>query len=75
MLLTFLSTGQVLGFKSFPPPYMAPTTVGPVVLQGVNYASGASGILDESGANYVSPMSIIYCNICVFLTNSTSFTQ
>ncbi|CAI9291979.1 unnamed protein product [Lactuca saligna] len=45
--------GQVLGFKNFPPPYLAPTTVGPVVLQGVNYASGASGILDESGANYI----------------------
>ncbi|KAI3506023.1 hypothetical protein L1887_28376 [Cichorium endivia] len=46
--------GDLLGFKSFPPPYLAPTTVGPVLLQGVNYASGASGILDESGANWLA---------------------
>lgn len=45
--------GQSLGFKDFTPPYLAPTTVGPIVLQGVNYASGSSGILNESGANYV----------------------
>ncbi|KAL7595279.1 hypothetical protein Lser_V15G31375 [Lactuca serriola] len=45
--------GQSLGFKHFPPPYLAPTTCGSVVLDGVNYASGAGGILDESGANYI----------------------
>ncbi|XP_024993990.1 GDSL esterase/lipase At4g16230-like [Cynara cardunculus var. scolymus] len=45
--------GQWLGFKDFTPPYLAPTTVGSVVLRGVNYASGASGILKASGANYV----------------------
>ncbi|GAV70843.1 LOW QUALITY PROTEIN: Lipase_GDSL domain-containing protein, partial [Cephalotus follicularis] len=38
-----------LGFKSFTPPYLAPTTIGPVILQGVNYASGGSGILNETG--------------------------
>ncbi|GLU08522.1 hypothetical protein SLE2022_254290 [Rubroshorea leprosula] len=41
--------GQELGFKSFPPPYLAPTTKGPVVLQGVNYASGGGGILNKTG--------------------------
>ncbi|XP_010921444.1 GDSL esterase/lipase At4g16230 isoform X1 [Elaeis guineensis] len=41
--------GQELGLKNFTPPYMAPTTVGPAVLQGVNYASGAGGILDQTG--------------------------
>ncbi|XP_076882117.1 GDSL esterase/lipase At4g16230-like [Bidens hawaiensis] len=45
--------GKSLGFKTFPPPYLAPSTRGPVVLKGVNYASGSSGILDESGANYI----------------------
>ncbi|CAH1429534.1 unnamed protein product [Lactuca virosa] len=45
--------GQSLGFKHFPPPYLAPTSCGSVVLDGVNYASGAGGILDESGANYI----------------------
>ncbi|XP_071704178.1 GDSL esterase/lipase At4g16230-like [Rutidosis leptorrhynchoides] len=50
--------GQALGFKSFPPPYLAPTTVGPVVLKGVNYASGSSGILDASGANYIGRISM-----------------
>ncbi|KAL4579246.1 hypothetical protein LXL04_015384 [Taraxacum kok-saghyz] len=45
--------GELLGFTSYPPPYLAPTTVGPVLLKGVNYASGASGILDESGANWI----------------------
>lgn len=47
-----------MGFKHFPPPYLAPTTCGSVVLDGVNYASGAGGILDESGANYVSPIKL-----------------
>nr|XP_043639387.1 GDSL esterase/lipase At4g16230-like [Erigeron canadensis] len=50
--------GQSLGFKIFIPPYLAPTTVGPVILQGVNYASGAGGILNETGANYVGRISM-----------------
>ncbi|GJS16755.1 GDSL esterase/lipase-like protein [Tanacetum coccineum] len=45
--------GESLGFQNPPPPYMAPTTVGPMILRGVNYASGSSGILKESGANYI----------------------
>ncbi|PWA71971.1 SGNH hydrolase-type esterase domain-containing protein [Artemisia annua] len=43
---------QTLGLKNFIPPYLAPTTVGSVILHGVNYASGAGGILNETGANY-----------------------
>ncbi|XP_027338950.1 GDSL esterase/lipase At4g16230-like [Abrus precatorius] len=39
---------QQLGLD-FSPPYLAPTTSGPVVLKGVNYASGAGGILNNSG--------------------------
>ncbi|XP_075086255.1 GDSL esterase/lipase At4g16230-like [Nicotiana tabacum] len=39
---------EEVGFN-LTPPYLAPTTSGPVVLQGVNYASGGGGILNESG--------------------------
>lgn len=41
--------GQKVGFKDFTPPYLAPTTVGDVVLKGVNYASGGGGILNYTG--------------------------
>ncbi|XP_074382332.1 GDSL esterase/lipase At4g16230-like [Apium graveolens] len=41
--------GQQLGFRDFAPPYLAPTTKGPVILQGVNYASGGGGIFNETG--------------------------
>ncbi|MCL7032065.1 hypothetical protein MKW94_021934 [Papaver nudicaule] len=44
--------GQELGWTTFTPPYLAPTTVGDV-LNGVNYASAASGILNGTGRNYV----------------------
>ncbi|KAH7573464.1 hypothetical protein ACOSP7_007154 [Xanthoceras sorbifolium] len=40
--------GQELGL-GFTPPYLAPTTKGSMVLQGVNYASGGGGILNETG--------------------------
>jgi len=39
----------------YAPAYLAPTTRGEQLLRGVNYASGAAGILDESGASFVSP--------------------
>ncbi|XP_026395817.1 GDSL esterase/lipase At4g16230-like [Papaver somniferum] len=38
------------GRTGYIPPYMDPTTVGDVVLRGVNYASGGAGILNDSGA-------------------------
>ncbi|KAI3506021.1 hypothetical protein L1887_28374 [Cichorium endivia] len=41
--------GQELGFKDYTPPYLAPSTGGPLVLRGVNYASGGGGILNETG--------------------------
>ncbi|KAF7837706.1 GDSL esterase/lipase [Senna tora] len=40
--------GKQLGLN-FTPPYMAPTTVGSVILHGVNYASGGGGILNLTG--------------------------
>ncbi|KAI3932788.1 hypothetical protein MKW92_036233 [Papaver armeniacum] len=42
--------GEELGLSAYIPPYLAPTTVGDVVLRGINYASGGSGILNETGA-------------------------
>ena len=47
----------------YAPPYLAPTTQAEQLLQGVNYASGAAGILDESGASFVSRISSFI--ICV----------
>jgi len=44
---------QKLGL-GFSPPYLAPTTIGSTVLKGVNYASGAGGILNNSGKIFVS---------------------
>lgn len=49
--LVFASPGQELGLEDFSPPYLAPTTSGPVILQGVNYAS--SGILNVTGKIFV----------------------
>lgn len=41
--------GQEIGLKGFTPPYLDPTTTGPVVLLGVSYASGGGGILNHTG--------------------------
>ncbi|KAE8735074.1 peroxidase 29 [Hibiscus syriacus] len=46
-------SGQELGLPGFTPPYLAPTTRGPVVLHGVNYASGGAGILNHTGNIFV----------------------
>lgn len=45
--------GQTLGIPDFIPAYMAPETHGPAILNGVNYASGAAGILNSSGYLFV----------------------
>ncbi|KAK3229348.1 hypothetical protein Dsin_001229 [Dipteronia sinensis] len=37
---------------AYPPPFADPNTIGTRVLEGVNYASAAAGILDESGQHY-----------------------
>ncbi|PON93174.1 Lipase [Trema orientale] len=50
--------GQELGFKDFTPPYLAPTTSGPVILEGVNYASGGGGILNETGEIFVGRINL-----------------
>ncbi|KAL9249542.1 GDSL esterase/lipase-like protein [Drosera capensis] len=43
--------GQKVGLKDFIPQYLAPNTIGNVILKGVNYASGAGGIFNKSGLN------------------------
>ncbi|KAK9270811.1 hypothetical protein L1049_026397 [Liquidambar formosana] len=47
---------QLLGFQNYTPPY-ARTRV-PTLLRGVNYASGAAGIRDETGNNLGDHMSM-----------------
>jgi hypothetical protein len=42
---------QLLGFPNYIPPNAR--TRGPALLRGVNYASGAAGIRDETGNNLV----------------------
>ncbi|XP_010542848.1 PREDICTED: GDSL esterase/lipase At1g33811 [Tarenaya hassleriana] len=47
---------QILGFRMYIPPYSR--TRGPALLRGVNFASGASGIRDETGDNLGVHMSM-----------------
>ncbi|KAM7525944.1 hypothetical protein LguiA_015846 [Lonicera macranthoides] len=44
---------QALGAVSFPPPYLAPNASSNAILGGINYASGASGILDQTGTFFI----------------------
>ncbi|XP_047317965.1 GDSL esterase/lipase At4g16230-like [Impatiens glandulifera] len=50
--------GKELGRKNFTPAYLNPTTKGPVILQGVNYASGGGGILNSSGQIFVGRINL-----------------
>ena len=49
----FFFAAELLGV-SYPQPYADPGTTGAKIFSGVNYASAAAGILDETGQNYVS---------------------
>ncbi|KAL3505621.1 hypothetical protein ACH5RR_031003 [Cinchona calisaya] len=49
--------GEELGINVVPP-FLAPTTSGPVVLQGVNYASGGGGILNHTGKIFVGRINL-----------------
>ncbi|XP_027149868.1 GDSL esterase/lipase At1g71250 isoform X2 [Coffea eugenioides] len=44
--------GELLGVAVAPPPFADPGTSGARLVGGVNYASAAAGILDESGRHY-----------------------
>ncbi|KAL4019199.1 hypothetical protein IC575_022844 [Cucumis melo] len=52
--------GEYLGAKSFPPPFLAPisTQSDTIIHKGINYASGASGILDETGLLFLGRISL-----------------
>ncbi|KAF7010337.1 hypothetical protein CFC21_024760 [Triticum aestivum] len=45
--------GEALGQESFAPPYLAPNSSAEVINSGTNYASGSSGIFDETGSFYI----------------------
>ncbi|XP_031489153.1 GDSL esterase/lipase At1g71250-like isoform X3 [Nymphaea colorata] len=45
---------QLLRFPRFLPAFMDPKTTGGMILYGVNYASGGSGILDYPGSLFIS---------------------
>ena len=57
----FLITAQLLGFEVYIPPFA--TARGEEILKGVNYASGAAGIRNESGKTQVICI-YIYIYIC-----------
>ncbi|XP_048499869.1 GDSL esterase/lipase At5g41890 [Beta vulgaris subsp. vulgaris] len=45
--------GQLLGAKSFPPPFLAPNSQENAIHVGINYASGSAGILVETGSMFI----------------------
>eukprot|EP00250_Pteridium_aquilinum_P021055 c25017_g2_i1 orf=43-1239(+) len=49
---------QKVGLVSFPPPFLAPTSHGAAILNGVNYASGGGGILNNTGRLFVNRLSM-----------------
>ncbi|KAK6918601.1 GDSL lipase/esterase [Dillenia turbinata] len=53
--ITLCFVAELLGLP-YPPPYSDPSTNGPQMLPGVNYASAASGILDDTGKQYMGPI-------------------
>lgn len=70
-----IHSDEALGAKSFPLPYLAPTTKPEAFLRGLNYASGASGILDKTGSlfvckPYICPFLVIRCLMELWNGNS-----
>ncbi|KFK32987.1 hypothetical protein AALP_AA6G314700 [Arabis alpina] len=45
--------GEALGAKSAPPPYLEPNTEPNTIHNGINYASGSAGILDDTGLLFI----------------------
>ncbi|XP_051124062.1 GDSL esterase/lipase At1g29670-like isoform X3 [Andrographis paniculata] len=43
--------GKKLNISNYIPPFNDPSTAGTRIVHGVNYGSGGSGVLDETGAN------------------------
>lgn len=55
------SLGKKLHLSDFIPPFNDPSTKGSKIVSGVNFASGGSGILDNTGALAVSPSLTLSC--------------
>ncbi|KAK9116399.1 hypothetical protein Sjap_015346 [Stephania japonica] len=55
--LTVVDYGASLLGLPLIPPYLSPTSKGSKILNGLNYASAAAGILDETGRHYGGRMS------------------
>ncbi|KAL3684115.1 hypothetical protein R1sor_002137 [Riccia sorocarpa] len=49
--------GQTFGLP-FVPAYLDPSTKGNAILKGVNYASGGSGILDDTGVTFIEVLTM-----------------
>src|ERR1044072_2849639 len=62
-----MSTGEFMDVPS-PPPFADPSSIGSKILNGVNFASAAGGILDESGRHYVLNTLVSIILNFVFLT-------
>ena len=67
---TLAFAGELLGFNQFIPPFA--TARGRDILVGVNYASGAAGIRDESGRQLV-PNNLRCSNFLPECTFTTSY--
>lgn len=61
--------GEMIGLPD-PPAFADPSTRGIRILRGVNYASAAGGILDETGKHYVC---LIVDSMLSFLDYNTPF--
>lgn len=60
---------QLLGFRNNIPPFAR--TRGRAILNGLNFASGAAGIRDETGNNLVNLLSFVFTkNIVLSLISS-----
>jgi len=55
------------------PPYLSPLSIGQNALRGVNYASAAAGILDETGRHYVRVKQLKLFHNKDFKTFSSSY--
>ncbi|XP_022956249.1 LOW QUALITY PROTEIN: GDSL esterase/lipase At4g16230-like [Cucurbita moschata] len=51
--------GQELGFETFTPPHLAPSSTGPMILRGVNYASGSAGIFNNTGKIFLARINLV----------------
>ncbi|KAK1300529.1 GDSL esterase/lipase [Acorus calamus] len=50
--------GEAVGQPNYAQPFLSPNTTGQVILDGVNYASGGGGIMNETGKIFVNRLSM-----------------